>query len=122
MGTACDRAAFLYLGLQYLTGCHLMSRPPPKCISLSQTNLAGTEASQRGCLYCRLAATEATCNNYRTSDLRGTKPAPKGTTIPGQCTREVGQLGGLDGSIIKQNMPQNKTLVSLMKIKLTYAH
>ena len=42
------------------------------------------------------------------SDLRGTKPAPIGTTIPGQCTREVGQLGGLDGFIIKSDMPQNK--------------
>ncbi len=72
--------------------------------------MTDAEASQRGGLHCKLAATEATCNNHRTSDLRGTKPAPKGTTIPGQCTREVGQLGGLDGSMFKQNMPQNKTL------------
>ena len=74
-------------------------------------------AAHQWSLYCRLAATEATCNNQMSSDLRGTKPAPIGTTIPGQCTREVGQLGGLDGFIIKSNMPQNKTLVSLMKIK-----
>ena len=51
MGAACDSAAFLHLGLQYLTGCHLMSGPPPKCISLSQTSLAGTEACQLGGVY-----------------------------------------------------------------------
>ena len=65
-------------------------------------------AAHQWSLYCRLAATEATCNNQMSSDLRGTKPAPIGTTIPGQCTREVGQLGGLDGFIIKSDMPQNK--------------
>ena len=27
------------------------------------------------------------------ADLRGTKPAPNGTDIPGQCTRELGLLG-----------------------------
>ena len=28
------------------------------------------------------------------ADSRGTKPAPNGTDIPGQCTREFDQLGG----------------------------
>ena len=27
-------------------------------------------------------------------DLHGTKSAPNGINVPGQCTREVGQLGG----------------------------
>ena len=30
---------------------------------------------------------------WAVADLRGTKPAPNGTDIPGQCTRELGLLG-----------------------------
>ena len=33
------------------------------------------------------------CLALAVADLRGTKPAPNGTDIPGQCTRELGLLG-----------------------------
>ena len=37
-----------------------------------------------------------------TEDLHGTKSAPNGILVPGQCTREIGQLG-------RSSVDSNKT-------------
>ena len=43
-----------------------------------------------------------TRDDGRAADPRGTKPAPNGIDVPGQCTREFGQLGGSARPAIKQ--------------------
>ena len=50
------------------------------------------------------------------ADLRGTKPAPNGTDTPGQCTRELGQLGGSAAN--KLNCLKNKLRTSYGGIEL----
>ena len=50
------------------------------------------------------------------ADLRGTKPAPNGIDTPGQCTRELGQLGGSTAN--KLNYLKNKLRTSFGGIEL----
>ena len=50
------------------------------------------------------------------ADLRGTKPAPNGIDTPGQCTRELGQLGGSAAN--KLNCLKNKLRTSYGGIEL----
>ena len=42
------------------------------------------------------------------ADLRGTKPAPNGTNIPGQCTRELGLLGESATSLMSAYLCQDE--------------
>ena len=45
---------------------------------------------------------------WAVADLRGTKPAPNGTDIPGQCTRELGLLGESATSLMSAQLCQDE--------------
>ena len=51
-------------------------------------------------------------------DLHGTKSAPNGINVPGQCTREVGQLGGSTADSYETDQTIRRTFLSMLKTNL----